>query len=524
MVRKIKAKLVLQLRAEGLSGRAIAASQQISRNSVAAVLEAADAAELGWDDVADLPDGEVYSLLFPGRGEQESVFAEPDWAEVHREMARVGVTMKLLHGEYTDRCASSGSPAMGYDRFCKQYQQHVRIAGLASRVGHKAGQTVEVDWSGPTMQLTDPVTGEARRVYLFVGCLPFSRYAFVEPTLDMKQDTWLRAHVAMFEFFGGSVPRIVPDNLKTGVITHPREGEIVLNDAYREMAAHYSAAVLPGRVRKPKDKPSVENTVAHVATWVIAALRTQTFATLAELKFAIADQLAAYNAEPFQKRAGSRASVFASEEKELLRPLPTTGYEISRWFYGRKVGRNGHVSFARNYYSVPYPHVGAKVDLRITESMLEVHRGHQRLSSHVLLPETVVNEYRTNDADLPDGPKYRQWDQSRVREWAERVGPSALVVTDRIFESVPVAEQGINPALAVLRLTRRYSAERVEAACRIALAGPIRSPRYAHLRPILETGQDKPAPPTGRASQDRPAQDAGGYVRGADYYAAGGAR
>ena len=213
MVRKIKAKLVLQLRAEGLSGRAIAASQQISRNSVAAVLEAADAAALSWDDVADLPDGEVYSLLFPGRGEHESVFAEPDWAEVHREMARVGVTMKLLHGEYIDRCAGSGSPAMGYDRFCKQYQQHVLVAGLASRVGHKAGQTVEVDWSGPTMQLTDPVTGEARRVYLFVACLPFSRYAFVEPTLDMKQDTWLRAHVAMFEFFGGSVPRIACDNL-----------------------------------------------------------------------------------------------------------------------------------------------------------------------------------------------------------------------------------------------------------------------------------------------------------------------
>ena len=256
MVRNIKAKLVLQLRAEGLSGRAIAASQQISRNSVAAVLEVADAAGVRWDDIADLPDAEVYSLLFPGRSEHQSVFVEPDWAQVHREMARVGVTMKLLHSEYTDQCATSGAPAMGYDRFCKQYQQHVLVTGLASRVGHKAGQTVEVDWSGPTMQLIDPATGESTRVYLFVECLPFSRYGFVEPTLDMKQDTWLRAHVAMFEFFGGSVPRIVPDNnLKTGVIKHPREGEIVLNDAYRQMATHYSAAVLPGRVKRPKDYP-----------------------------------------------------------------------------------------------------------------------------------------------------------------------------------------------------------------------------------------------------------------------------
>lgn len=219
------------------------------------------------------------------------MFAQPDWERVHRELARVGVTLKLLHGEYRDGCAASGGPSMSYDRFCKAYARHTMITGAASRVGHKAGQTVEVDWSGPTMRLTDPVTGHTSRVYLFVACLPFSRYAFVEPTLDMRQDTWLRTHVAMFDWFGGTVPRIVPDNLKTGVIAHPREGEIVLNDAYRELAAHYSAAVLPARVRRPKDKSSTENTVSHVATWVIAGLRDQTFATLPELREAVRERM-----------------------------------------------------------------------------------------------------------------------------------------------------------------------------------------------------------------------------------------
>ena len=523
MVRKIKAKRVLQLRSEGLSGRAIAASQQISRNSVAAVLEAADAAGLRWDHVADRSEAEVYSLVFPGRGEHESVYAQPDFEKVHRELSRVGVTLKLLHGEYLDGCTEAGEPAMGYDRFCKSYQQHVLVTGLTSRVGHRAGQTIEVDWSGPTMQLLNPATGERSTVYLFVGCLPFSRYSFVQPALDMKQDTWLRAHVAMFEAFGGSVPRIVPDNLKTGVIKRPAEGEIVLNDAYREMAAHYSAAVLPGRVRKPKDKAGVENTVAHVATWVIAGLRKQTFTTLAELRAAIIERVAAYNAEPFQKRAGSRSSVFEAEEKPLLRPLPAVGFEISRWVYGRRVGRNGHIAFGRNFYSVPYPHVGAKVDLRLTDTMLEVFHGPERLSSHLLLPESVVNEYRTHDADLPAGPGYRQWDQARVREWAERLGPSAVTVIDRNFESVPVAEQGLDPALAVLRMTRRYSAERVEAACQLALAGRVRSPRYAHLRPILETGQDK-TPATTRPPRPGIGDEPGGYVRGAAYYAKGGTR
>lgn len=169
MVRKIRAKLVLQLRAEGLSGRAIAASQGMSRKSITAVLEAADAAGVVWDDIASSSEGEVYARLFPGRGEHQSVFAQPDWDQVHREMARVGVTLKLLHGEYADSLAAAGEPVMGYDRFCRTYQRHVLVTGVASRVGHKAAQTVEVDWSGPTMQLADPVTGKPRTVYLFVG-------------------------------------------------------------------------------------------------------------------------------------------------------------------------------------------------------------------------------------------------------------------------------------------------------------------------------------------------------------------
>lgn len=519
MVRKIKAKLVLQLRAEGLSGRAIAASQGMSRKSITAVLEAADAVGVGWDDIKDHGEAEVYALVFPGRGEHQSVFAAPDWDHVHKEMARVGVTLKLLHSEYSDTCAATGEPAMGYDRFCRAYQHHVLVTGAASRVGHKAAQSVEVDWSGPTMQLTDPVTGATRRVYLFVGCLPFSRYAFVAPALEMTQDTWLRCHVAMFEAFGGTVPRIVPDNLKTGVISHPREGEIVLNDAYREMAAHYSAAVLPARAKKPKDKASVENTVAHVATWVIAGLRDQQFASLPELGAAVADRVAAYNAEPFQKRPGSRASVFAVEEQPLLTPLPSVAYEIARWVYGRRVQRNGHVAWQRNYYSVPFAQIGASVDLRITDRVLQVYRGTERLTSHLLLPETAANEYRTHDADLPAGEKYQPWDAARVRDWATRIGSSTVTVVNRIFESVPIDEQGLDPALAVLRLSRRYSAERVEAACRIALAGSVRSPRYAHLKPILATEQDKTA--RHRPSRDEPPEQ-GGYVRGADYYTRGG--
>lgn len=514
MVRRIKAKLVLQLRAQGLSGRAIAAGQGMSRHSVQAVLDAAERTGMDWASVSELSEADVYASLFPGRGARDSVFAQPDWGHVHAELARVGVTLKLLHQEYVDASVRGALVAMSYDRFCRLYAEYALVSGATSRVGHKAGRSVEVDWAGPTMQLVDATTGEASKVFLFVACLPFSRYAFVEPCLDMRQQSWLRAHVAMFTCFGGSVPRIVPDNLKTGVIRHPREGEIILNDAYRELAAHYSAAVLPGRVRHPKDKASVENTVAHVATWVIAGLRDETFTSLAVLRARIRERMDAYNAEPFQKRDGSRRSVFDAEERCLLQPLPVVPYEISTWIPARAVSKNGHVVWGRNYYSVPFTHIGARVDLRVTDTMLEVYRGDERLTSHLLLPATAVNQYRTNDADLPEGRGWQAWDRHRIDAWALRVGPSTVTTIDRIFEAVTVEEQGYDPALAVLRLSRRFSPARVEAACALALTGRVRSPRYAHLRPILDTGQDQ-------AKRLVEAVDDGGYVRGGDYYAGG---
>lgn len=253
--------------------------------------------------------------------------------------------------------------------------------------------------------------------------------------------------------------------------------------------------------------------MAHVATWVIAGLRSETFTSMAALQARVRERVDAYNAEPFQKREGSRRSVFLAEERPLLGVLPAAPFEISQWVYGRKVGRNGHVVWAKNYYSVPFAHIGAKVDLRLTQTMIEIYRGDERLSSHLVLPATARNKYCTNDADLPEGRGWQPWDRTRIEAWADRVGPATRAVTDRVFESVQIEEQAHDPALAILRLTKRFSPARVEAACQLALRGPVRNIRYAHLRPILDTGQDK----SGQIVET--AAEVGGYVRGSHYYA-----
>ena len=515
MANKIKAKLVLQLREAGVSANSIYRSHRISKKSQKEVLDAAQRLGITYKDVADMSDDEVYRLIFPDRNNHESIFAEPDWDYVHGELAKAGVTLQLLHAEYRDRCAKADEVAMSYDRFCKKYSAYTVSRKVTSRVGHKAARICEVDWSGPTMAVVDPGTGEISKVYLFVGVLPFSRYAYVEPTLDMTQDTWLRCHVHMFEHFGGSVPIIVPDNLKTGITKHPKEGEIVVNEAYQALAAHYSSAVMAARVKSPKDKPSAEGTVGNIATEVIAKLRHTTFTSFDALKAAVAERLEAYNAAPFQKReGGSRKRCFEEEEKGLLRPLPAVPYEICRWAYGRKVQANCHVCWQHNFYSVSHLHVGKAVDLRITDTIVEIYLGGERVATHKVFPPYVRNKYSTNDADMPEGKSYSDWDSKRIRKWAMRVGPACTGVIERIFQSVRFDEQGFNACLAVLRLEHKYPRDRVEKACSMALESGIPSPRYAHIEPILKTGQDMRAADGGIYDDD----DTGGYVRGAEYY------
>ena len=316
MAGKIRAKLVLELREDGQSRREIAATRHMSMRSVCEVFDVADERGIGWEDVGGLDDEEVYRLLFPGRNEHESPFDEPDWDYVHRELARVGVNLRLLHDEYREGCAASGGLAMGYSRFCEGYGDWAASRSITKRIEHKAGVAVEVDWSGPTLGrgIPDPATGRRRKVYLFVGVLPFSQRAYFEPTLDMRERTWLSCHVHMFEFFGGVPRRVVCDNLKTGVVRHPREGEIVLNDAYEALAEHYLVAIMPAGVRKPRAKASAEGTVRDAATWVIAALRDREFSDLDDARAAVAERLAAYDAHPFQKREGSRDEVFREVE------------------------------------------------------------------------------------------------------------------------------------------------------------------------------------------------------------------
>lgn len=511
MARRIKTKLVMELRARGMSRKAIARTRKMSMHTVMAVFDAADEHDVHWDDIKELSDGEVFALLFPERVAAEKIIFQPDYDYVHSELKKTGVTLKLLWQEYSDIAREDGSTPVSYTSFTRGYSDYTVHRNVTNHLDHKPGQVMEVDWSGATMRIISIESAEITKAYLFVAVLPYSQYTYVEATLNMKQNAWLACHVNAYEFFGGVALRCVCDNLKTGVISHPKEGEIVLNEAYESLARHYMCAIMPTNIAKPKQKASAEGAVGKIATAVIAALRNEKFFTLEQLNRAIRKRLELYNSTPFQKREGSRKEIFELVERECLAPLPETPYEICEWVYNRSVNLDFHVTYKTNRYSVPHTLIGKKVDLKITDSVVEVYERGTRVASHVRYPDYVRYKPRTQEEHMPPEFVKPEWDDERMRRWANDIGENTGAVIERVFGDVQIKEQAYNPVMAILNLSKTYGERRLEAACAYALL-KAPAPRYRLLRSILASGTDSLIEPAS------PPKESGGYVRGSSYY------
>lgn len=325
-MRKIREILRLAL-GEGLSRRTTAAATGLPYTTVSDHLVRAAKAGLGWPLSDGLDDGQLEARLF-ARAEPPPSASRPlpDWPMVHRELRRKGVTLQLLHMEYKER----EPDGYQYTQFCRHYRTFARHLDLVMRQEHRAGEKLFVDFAGQTIPITDPATGEITAAQLFVAVLGASNYTYAEATPSQELPHWIAAHVHALTFFGGCARLIVPDNLRSGV-TRAHRYEPDINSTYAEMAAHYGAAVIPARPRRPRDKAKAEQGVLLAERWVIAALRHRTFFSIAEANEAIAERVAWLNARPFKKLPGSRAVLFAELDRPALRPLPAAPYEFAVW-------------------------------------------------------------------------------------------------------------------------------------------------------------------------------------------------
>ena len=343
--------------------------------------------------------------------------------------------------------------------------------------------------------------------------MTYSQYAYAEAFIDEKQPAWIRAHVHMYEFFGGVAKILVPDNCKTAVIHNNNWNDQRINVVYQEMAEHYNTAIIPARVRAPKDKPNAEGTVGNISTWIIAALRDEQFFSLAELNQAIRHKLEEFNKRLFQKKEGSRLELFRDEELPLLAYLPATSFELADWKQAT-VQFNYHISIDGMLYSVPYEYIRRKVDVRVTDTTIEIFYNHNRIASHKRLYGRK-GQYDTILEHMPeDHQKYLEWNGDRFRKWAERIGNNTYLVVDAILTSKRVEQQTYKGCMGLLKLADKYSVERLEAACEKALTYTA-SPSYKSIKNILVAGQDKAVEPE---KSEPTTQNKYGITRGADYY------
>ncbi len=500
-----------------LSQEKIAASCNVSKGTVNKVLKAAREHQLSWPLPRSYTDQMIEGILFPEKKQRtvESERREPDYEYIRKELLRNGVNKKLLWTEYLEDCRLSGDRPLMYSQFCYHIQKDEQKRRASMHIDRKPGEQIEVDWAGDPAQITDPDTGEIVKAYIFVGVLTYSQYPYVEAFLDEKQVSWINAHIHMYDHFGGVSRILVPDNCKTAVVHNRKWNDQQINAAYHEMAEHYNTAIIPARVRAPKDKPVAEGSVGVISTWITAALRNEQFFSLAELNAAIKVKLKEFVNRPFQKKEGSRYEIFRDEELPLLAPLPATPYELAEWKQAT-VQYNYHISVGGMLYSVPYEYIKRKVDVRITGTTIEIFYNQSRIASHRKLYGRK-GQYSTVTEHMPaDHQEYLEWNGDRFRRWASQIGPCTGKLINAILTSQRVEQQSYRSCMGVLKMAERYSPERLEAACKKALSFTA-SPSYKSIKNILAADRDKSEAAT---TQDKstPASNPHAITRGADYY------
>ena len=507
-----KVREVLRLRHDGLmSARQVARSCGIARSTVGEYLQRAQAAGLAWPLPEGMDDEALERALFGVPKALTAGREMPDGAYLKRELSRPHVTLRLLWSEYCGgEEGEKRTDRYGYTQFCEHAHREMRRLGLVMRQEHHGGEKMFVDWAGDKIRIVNAETGEVTDASLFVAVLGCSSYTFADVMADETSPNWIQAHVNAYQYFGGVVQVTVPDNTKTAVRS-PCRYEPDLNPLYHDLAVHYGTAIIPARVRHPKDKACVEAGVLLAERWILARLRNRVFFSVEEAKAAVRELLPPINAKMRRMPKASRRQLFEELDQPALRPLPTEPYEWTEWRVAT-VGPDYHVEADRHYYSVPFQIIGAKVDMRMSPRVVEILHKHRRVASH---PRSyVAGRHTTNPDHMPSSHRrYAEWTPARIIQWATEVGPSTAAAAEAIMRARRHPEQGFRSCLGLISLSKKYGPPRVETACALVMAHSEQS--YRRVKSILEKGLDRaPLLPEPQA----PAQPHHRNVRGPAYF------
>ena len=505
---------VLRLRFEAkISQRQIARSLNIGLGTVSLHLSRAKASGLTWPLPEDLDDQKLETLLFPNQlPTARTWLVEPNYADIHLELRRAGVTKQLLWEEYKQIHGDNGYQ---YSQYCQRYRDWVLTLKRSMRQVHKAGEKLFIDYCGPTIPIVNPNTGEILNAQIFVATWGASSYTYAEATRTQSKPDWIQSHVNAFEFFGGVCEILVPDNLKSAV-TKACRYEPIINSSYQHMASHYKTVIIPARPYKPKDKAKVENAVLVVERWIMARLRHQTFFTIAELNIQIRFLLEDLNSRPFKKLPGSRRSQFELLDQPAMQPLPAGGYQFTEFKLAR-INIDYHLEYDKHFYSVPHHLVKHQVEVRATRDVITVFFKAKQIARHTRSRREWG--YTTDSNHMPKAhQKHAQWSPDRLLNWAKDLGPNVVLMTQVMLDKKAHPEQAYRACLGLLNLARKYDVNRLDKACERAIA--IGSPNTKSVKSILKEKIDQltlPYDDKNKSAVDEICEDHDN-IRGPQYY------
>lgn len=501
-------KQILQLKNDGIGIREIARRTGISRNSVRKYLSLldADTDQLSNKELAD----KAYNndQLELNTQKQQQLFQHFESAQT--ELSRTGVTRHLLWTEYLQEHPDG----YGYSQYCYHLNEYLKHKDVSMHLEYKAADMLMIDFAGKKQHYVDMQTGERFECQVFVAILPFSGLIFCHAVPTQQTHDFANCINAMLRFYTGVPATILCDNLKTAV-KHPNRYEPVFTDLCYQLSEHYQTTFSATRPYSPRDKAMVEKAVSIVYAHVYAPLRHREFGSLQALNTAMQEQLLLLNNKPYKNTAYSRWYFYEQQEQSLLKTLPTEPFAPKK-VATLTVQRNYHIQLREDflYYSVPYLYVGKKVKILYDNRVVEVYYDNNRIALHIRKPHST--SYTTLAEHMPPNHQRMQqikgWNKEDLLSQAARIGTYTAKAAGLMLENSIYIEQNYKACFGMLMLQKKYTPQRLEAACNRALQGSRIN--YTMIKNILEKGLDKQLPLFDNESNIPPH----GNIRGKDNY------
>ncbi len=404
------------------------------------------------DEFLSLDEDEIYQLLFPEKSLPKTYKTrpKPNVEYIHKEIAKKGVTFELLWQEYKEQHPDG----YGCSQFKEYYYKYKKRLNPSMRQTYIAGEKMFVDYSGLTVPVIDLSTGEVIKAQIFVSVLGLSGYTYVHATASQKVEDFIRSHVTAFEFYEGIPKILVPDNLKSAIISNNNKG-IVFNENYAELSRYYNFAIEPARVRKPQDKAKAEQGVQGIQRWILARFRHRSFFSVDEINQAISELLDIYNNKIIKRLGKSRTDIFEENEKKFLGELPANRF-IYKELKIATVNIDYHVELNRCFYSVPFKYLKEKVELKYSNSLVEIYYKLKLIATHPRLYR--INDSSTMKEHMPLNHQYQneKMNPQRLITWGSNIGNDAKEFVETRLEEAQYPEKVYRSLIAILSLGKLY--------------------------------------------------------------------